>query len=471
MCKGSHNDQMAAIRTTTPDVSELDRRHVFHPFTVLGDHQQSGPRMMVRGEGSTIWDRDGQAYLDGMAGLWCVNVGYGRPELASAMYEQTLRLSYYHSFSSMATDTPALLAERLIDLAPVPISKIFFGNSGSDANDTHIKLVWFFNNALGRPEKKKIISRHRGYHGVTIATAGLTGLENLHDGFDLPLPFIRHTTAPSNLWERPAGLDDAAFSAKLAADLEELILAEGPDTVAAFIAEPIQAAGGVIIPPDGYFEAIQAVLRRHDILLIADEVVSGFGRLGGWFGSTVMGIDPDLITIAKGVTSGYFPLSGCMVNQRVWDVLVEGGGKSAFGHGYTYSSHPVAAATALANLDVVEREGLLERVSSAGARMQAALRDAFADHPMVGEVRGTALIAAVEFAESIDPTVRFDPKLEVGPRIARACLDRGLITRALPDADTIAFSPPFVIEEDEIDRMVEIAHEAASQVATELGVE
>ncbi|MBN8870821.1 MAG: aminotransferase class III-fold pyridoxal phosphate-dependent enzyme [Solirubrobacterales bacterium] len=453
-----------------PAASELDRKHVFHPFTVLGEHQRTGPRMMVRGKASTLWDEAGTEYLDAMAGLWCVNVGYGRERIAQALYDQTLKLPYYHAFSSMATDTPARLAERLTELAPVPISKVFYGNSGSDANDTQIKLVWYYNNALGRPEKKKVISRRRGYHGVTIATAGLTGLSNLHEGFDLPLPFIRHTTTPSRLWEAKPGESDADFSARLAADLEQLILDEGPDTVAAFIAEPIQAAGGVIIPPDGYFPAIKEVLDRHDVLLIADEVVSAFGRLGEWFGSTVMGMEPDLITVAKGITSGYVPLSACLVTGKVWDVLAEHSDSGlAFGHGYTYSAHPLSAAAAMANLDIVEDEDLISQVTVRGERLRSNLREAFADHPLVGEVRGKGLVAAVEFVAEKDPAVRFDPALGVGRRINQACLERGVISRALPEADTISFSPPFVIEEAEIDQMVSVARDSADQVAKELG--
>ena len=449
--------------------AELDRRFVFHPFTVLGSHEQSGGRMIVEGKGVRLRDDHGREYIDAMAGLWCVNVGYGCAELAEALHRQALKLAYYHSFSSMATETPALLAERLIAMAPVPMAKVFFGNSGSDANDTQMKLVWFYNNALGRPRKKKFIARDRGYHGVTIASASLTGLASLHERFDLPLPMVRHTSAPHRLWNALPGETDAEFSARLAAELEELIVAEDPDTVAAFIAEPVQAAGGVIIPPEGYFQAIQPVLRRYDILFIADEVVSGFGRLGHWFGTQAYDLAPDLITVAKGITSAYIPLSGCLVSERVWRVLVDAGGDAPFSHGFTYSSHPLAAAAALANLDIIERERLVDQVRERGQRLQRALRDAFAEHPLVAEVRGRDLIAAVEFAASRDPVQRFDPALKVGPRIAAACLERGLITRALPAADTIAFSPPFVVTDAEIDAMVEIAREAVDHVASELG--
>jgi L-2,4-diaminobutyrate transaminase len=331
-------------------------------------------------------------------------------------------------------------------------------------------LVWYYNNALGRPQKKKIIARQRGYHGVTIMTAGLTGLPGLHAGFDLPLPMVRHTTAPRRLWEGH-GLTDAEFTAKLVADLEELIAREGADTIGAMIMEPVMGAGGVIAPPEGYYAAMRDVLRRHDILLIADEVICGFGRLGAMFGSELLDMQPDMITVAKGLTSAYFPLSACIVGQRVWDVLSGAGSQfGAFGHGYTYSSHPLGAAAALANLDLIDKENMLARVADEGAHMQAALRAAFADHPLVGEVRGQALIGAVEFVKEVRDTgpVAFDPALKVAARIVKGALDRGVIGRALPSADTVAFSPPFVIQREEIDRSVAAFRDAADQVLAEL---
>ena len=364
-----------------------------------------------------------------------------------------------------------MLSQRLIDLAPPGMSKVFYGNSGSDANDTQVKIAWYYHNALGRTGRRKIIARQRGYHGVTVMTAGMTGLAGLHAGFDLPLPMIRHTTSPRRLWEGH-GLSDAEFTARLVADLEALIAAEGADTIAAMIMEPLMGAGGVIAPPAGYYEAVQAVLRRHDILLIADEVICGFGRLGQMFGSTVFGIQPDLITVAKGLTSAYFPLSACIVSQRVWDAVVAGGDKfGAFGHGYTYSSHPVGAAAALANLDIIEGEGLVARAAEVGAHLQAQLRAAFTGHPLVGEVRGQALIGAVEFVDRIEDSgpVAFDPGLKVAARVVKGALRRGVIGRALPSADTVAFSPPFVVSAAEIDTAVTAFREAADEVAAELG--
>jgi L-2,4-diaminobutyrate transaminase len=460
---------MTAAHRNSPDLAELDRRFVFHPFTALAEHERTGPPVViVKGEGVWLEDSAGVRYLDAMAGLWCVNVGYGRREIADAIHAQALTLPYCHSFSSMSADVPILLAEKLVEMAPVPMSKIFFGNSGSDANDTQVKLVWYYNNARGLPKKKKIISRRRGYHGVTLVAAGMTGLPGLHAGFDLPLPFIKHTTAPSRLWEGQ-GLSDGEFVDKLVRDLEGLIAAEGADTIGAMIAEPVMGAGGVIVPPPGYYEAIQAVLDRHDILLIADEVICGFGRLGRRFGTDTFAMNPDLITIAKGVTSAYVPLSGCLVSEKVWRTIVEGSAKlGPFGHGFTYTAHPIAAAAALANLEILERDKLVAAAARGGEIMHAALRDAFSDHPMVGEIRGLGLIGAVEFVARRDPAKAFDPALKVGARVAKAAAARGLITRALPNSDTIAFSPPLSISDREIATMVGRAREAFEAVANEL---
>jgi L-2,4-diaminobutyrate transaminase len=349
------------------------------------------------------------------------------------------------------------------------MSKVFFGQSGSDANDTQVKLVWYYNNARGKPGKKKIIARNRGYHGVTIVSGSLTGMPSLHSGFDLPLSFVRHTTAPYRLWEAEPGMSDEAFVAKLAKDLEDLILAEGPETVGAVIMEPVMGAGGVIVPPKGYYPAIRAVLDRYDVLLIADEVISGFGRLGTMFGATAMEMQPDLITVAKGITSAYVPLSACFVSEKVWRAIVDGQATlGPFGHGYTYSAHPLAAAAALANLDIIENDGLVAQAGARGAFMHRKLQQAFADHPLVGEIRGTGLVGAVEFVAKKTPAMRFDPTLKIAGRVVKAALAHGVITRALPHADTISFSPPFVISEDEITQLVEGARKAADTVMDDL---
>lgn len=441
---------------SSASIGEIDRQHLFHPFTYLKTFDSTGPALsIVSGKGSTLTDSAGTQYLDAMAGLWCVNIGYSRPEMTEALAAQASKLPYYHAFSGMGTDLPAQLAERLSDMAPVPISRVFFGNSGSDANDTQAKLVWYYNNVRGLPQKKKIISRLRGYHGVTVLSAGLTGLTNLHDGFDLPLPMIRHVRPPHRLWEAEPGMTDAEFVAVLARELEELILAEGPETVGAFIAEPMQAAGGVIIPPAGYFEAIQAVLTKYDVLLIADEVVCGFGRLGVDFGTTAFGMKPDLITVAKGITSAYVPLSAVLVTPKVWDVLVAGQDTyGGFGHGYTYSAHPLAAAAALANLDIIENDSLIERAARVGEHLHRRLQAEFGGHANVAEIRGQGLVGAVEFVASTAPLKAFDPSLGFAAKVTKQSLAHGVITRALPAADTISFSPPFTTTEDEIDRMV-----------------
>lgn len=459
---------MTMLRNT-PTIEELDKKYLFHPFTALVDHARSGPTVIVKGEGVHLEDNHGRRYIDGMAGLWCVNVGYGRPEIAEVLREQALTLPYFHAFTSWGTEPPALLAEKVVERAPEGMSKVFFGQSGSDANDTQVKLVWYYWNTLGRPRKKKIIARHRGYHGVTMVSGGLTGMASLHSGFDLPLPFIRHTTPPYRLWEAQAGMSDAEFVASLAADLEKLILAEGPETIGAMIMEPVMGAGGVIVPPEGYYAAMQGILDKYEILLIADEVISGFGRLGDWFGSTVMGMKPDLITVAKGITSAYVPLSGCIVSSKVWQVILEGQSKfGAFGHGYTYTAHPLSTAAALANLDIIENEGLIARAAATGRHMHGRLQEAFADHPLVGEIRGQNLIGAVEFVAAKDPMARFDPLLKIAGRIVKHARDRGVITRALPHADTISFSPPFIITEAEVDEMIAVTREAVDATMDDL---
>lgn len=451
------------------DFAEIDRRYNFHPFTALAEHEQHGPAVvMVAGRGARLSDSAGREYIDGMAGLWCVNVGYGRTEIADAMREQAVTLSYCHAFSSMGSDKPALLSERLIEGAPVPMSKVFFGNSGSDANDTQVKLVWYYNNARGKPRKKKIIARHRAYHGVTIMAGGMTGLPGVHAGFDLPLPFVKHTTAPHRLWEG-FGLSDAEFVDKLVRDLVHLIETEGPDTIGAMILEPVMGAGGVIVPPPGYHAAVQEILAQHDILLIADEVICGFGRLGEMFGCQALDLSPDMITVAKGVTSAYFPLSGVLVSEKVWRTIVEGGAEyGAFGHGYTYTSHPIGAAAAMANLDIIVGENLVVAAARKGEFLHERLQAAFAGHPLVGEIRGQGMIGAVEFVAKKDPPVAFDPGLKVAIRIAKKALAGGAITRALPNSDTVAFSPPFVISEAEIGTLVGTIREAADEVMAEL---
>jgi len=450
-------------------LEEIDRRTVFHPSTHLRDHAHGasgGPRIIEGGKGIRITDQKGVTIIDGFAGLYCVNIGYGRPEMAEAIYEQAKKLAYYHAYVGHSNEPVIRLSERIIDMAPEGMSKVYYGMSGSDANETQIKLVWYYNNILGRPEKKKIISRWRGYHGSGIVTGSLTGLPLFHEAFDLPVDRILHTVTPHPYWQAAPGMDEREFSSWCAGELEKMILEEGPETVAAFIGEPVLGTGGIIPPPAGYWDEIQTVLARYDVLLIADEVVTGFGRLGSDFGSLHYGIKPDLMTVAKGLTSAYQPLSGVIVGDKVWDVLEQGTAKMGpIGHGWTYSAHPLGAAAALCNLDIIERENLVENARDTGAYFQSRLHEACDDHPLVGEVRGEGLMAALEFVADRDRKDRFDPSLKVGARVSAACNERGLIARAMPHGDILGFAPPLITTTADVDEIVDITRRAVDAVA------
>ncbi len=449
-------------------LEELDRQSFFHPYTALADHQEKGVRVISEGDGVWVRDPDGKRYLDAVAGLWCVNIGYGRTEVADAIYEQAKRLPYFHTFSSMGTEPSIRLADRLIRLAPEGMSKVLFGNTGSDANDTNVKLVWYYNNMRGLPEKKKIIARDKGYHGVTVASASLTGLPLLHKSFNLPIANILHVSCPDPYRGKPDDMSEREFSKQLAQELDETIEREGPETVAAFIAEPVMGAGGVHVPPEGYFDEIQPVLKKHDVLLIADEVICGFGRLGHWFGSNLYNIKPDIITIAKGLTSGYIPMSASMVGDKVWDVLLDHSRDvGPFGHGYTYGGHPVAAAAAMANIDILERDGLVENANAVGAYMQQRMREALVDHPLVGHVRGVGLILGIEFVADKTTKLPFEGAAKIAPKVSQHAYADGLIARPLPGGDIIAVSPPLSITKEEIDVVVRGLEVALDRVAKE----
>ena len=422
-------------------------------------------------DGVTLTDVHGKTYIDAMAGLWCVNVGYGRKELARAAAEQIEQLGYYHTFAGTSNPPQIELADRLLGLLRDRAglekpSKVFFGLSGSDANDTQIKLVRYYNNLLGRTEKKKIISRHSAYHGVSLASASLTGLPAFHAAFDLPMEGVLFASTPHHYRNAKPGESEEEFSDRLGGELEALIAREGADTIAAFIAEPLMGAGGVIPPPRGYFERIQPILAANDILLIADEVICGFGRLGSWFGSQHYGLEPDLISMAKGLTSGYVPLSAVVVSEEIWSVL-EGGTDElgVFAHGYTYSGHPVSAAVALANLDILESEKLVENAARVGAHLQAGLRSALGDHPNVGEIRGEGMIMALEFVADRPSREPFDPALAMQKAVAAEAARQGLIVRPLPSAGAaVALSPPLCLSEADADRVTEILAEAVTTV-------
>lgn len=429
-----------------------DIETLVHPYTNLASHREQGPLILERGQGVHVYDVAGKDYIEGMAGLWCTSLGYSNQELADTAYEQLKKLPFTHLFSGRSHDPAIELAEKLKEIAPVPISKVFYGASGSDANDTQVKLVWYMNNALGRPQKKKIISRLKGYHGVTVASASLTGLPYNHIDFDLPIAGILHTSCPHHYRYAEPGESELDFSARLAAELEEMILREGPDTVAAFIAEPILGAGGAVTPPEGYFEKINAVLAKYDVLFIADEVITGFGRTGNMFGTTTYGLAADSISCAKAITSAYFPLSAVMMNERIYEVLVDQSLKiGTFGHGNTYAGHPVGCAVAVKTLEIYQRDKIIEHVRAVAPTFLKRL-NALADHPLVGEARGVGLIGGIELVKDKASKVQFEAKKGVAAKSVAFAQAEGLIVRPL-GGDRVAFCPPLIIKEAEIEEM------------------
>lgn len=449
-------------------LDQWDRETFFHPSTHLAQHArgESPSRVVKTASGVFIEDRDGNRLLDAFAGLYCVNAGYGRQEIAEAIGEQAKELAYYHSYVGHGTEASITLAKMILDRAPKGMSKVYFGLGGSDANETNVKLVWYYNNILGRPEKKKIISRWRGYHGSGLVTGSLTGLELFHKKFDLPLTQVIHTEAPFYFRREDQGQSESQFVAHCVAALEAQIEREGADTIAAFIGEPILGTGGIVPPPAGYWEAIQTVLRKHDILLIADEVVTGFGRLGSMFGSDHYGITPDIITIAKGLTSAYAPLSGSIVGDKVWKVLEQGTDENGpIGHGWTYSAHPICAAAGVANLKLIDDLGLIANAGKVGAYLNQSLSDALADHPNVGDVRGDGLLCAVEFVKDKDSRTFFDPADKIGPKLSAKMLEQSnVIARAMPQGDILGYAPPFCITHEEVDQVVQATVRAVTEV-------
>ncbi len=451
-----HNDQL----------SHWDRENFFHPSTHLAKHARGEmPTRVISGaKGVFIEDRDGKKLLDAFAGLYCVNVGYGRTEIAEAISTQAHELAYYHSYVGHGTEASITLAKMVMDRAPANMSKVYFGLGGSDANETNVKLLWYYNNILCRPKKKKIISRWRGYHGSGLVTGSLTGLELFHKKFDLPLDQVIHTEAPYYFRRDDLDMSEADFTTHCVQKLEELIAREGADNIAGFIGEPVLGTGGIVPPPEGYWAAIQAVLKKHDILLIADEVVTGFGRTGSMMGSTHYGMEPDIITIAKGLTSAYAPLSGSIVSDKVWKVLQDGTDEfGPIGHGWTYSAHPIGAAAGVANLKLIDDLNLIENNTVIGDYLRAGLVKRLADHPNVGDIRGVGMLAAVEFVETKPGRKFFDPSKGVGAQIAAALAAKGVIGRAMPQGDILGFAPPFCLTKAEADIIIAATEEAVRE--------
>lgn len=454
-------------------LSQMDRAATLHPFTpvrAFEADEMGDPRIVETGSGIRITDAKGVTSIDGFAGLYCVNIGYGRQEVAEAIADQARKLAFYHSYAAHTTQALARLSDRLVAMAPNNMKKVFYGLSGSDANETQAKLVWHYHNLIGQPKKKKIIARQRGYHGCTVVSGSMTGMSFYHDHMDLPVGSILHTGVPHHYWGAEPGESEQAFSNRRAAELEAMIIEQGPETVGAFIGEPVLGTGGIIPPPDGYWQAIQKVLNKYDVLLIADEVVTAFGRIGADFGSEIYGIKPDLITVAKGLTSAYAPLSAVLVGQKVAAALSDHSDEvGAFSHGYTYSGHPISVAAANANLDVIERENITGHVAQNGIYLRDSLAQAVADESIIGEVRGVGMLAAIEFVADPATKQRFDASMKVGAQMSAACLKNGLIARAMPHGDILGFAPPLVTTREDMDEIADIVKRSVREVAAKIG--
>jgi len=465
----------ASTNSREPDLKEMDRTSILHPSTDIADFASGKltSTIMDTASGVRIRDNAGNEFIDAFAGLYCVNIGYGRTEVADAIARQAHKLAYFHTYAGHSTEELIRLSERLIKMAPASnggkMKRVFYGTSGSDANETQAKLVWYYHNLIGKRRKKRIIARERAYHGNTVMAGSMTGLNFYHNFMDLPVSAILRTGAPHYYWGAEPGESEEQFSARRADELEALILREDPDTIGAFIGEPVLGTGGLTPPPAGYWKAVQTVLRKYDVLLIADEVITGFGRTGRMFGSALYDIQPDLMTIAKGLTSAYAPLSGVIVGERVYAAMEAGSAEAGvFPHGYTYTGHPIGVAAANANLDILERENLASNAAEVGAYMLAALHSAFDSLPVTGEVRGVGLMLAVEFVA--DPTTkrRLDPALKIAYRISTLAREKGLITRAMPQSEALGFAPPLVLSRGEADQIVEIAAASTRQILDEM---
>ncbi|MDG1707601.1 MAG: aminotransferase [Emcibacteraceae bacterium] len=435
--------------------AELDINSYIHPQSNLSAHEKAGPMIITGGEGVHVFDDQGNKYLDSVAGLWCVTLGYNNQALKDAVSNQMDQLPFFQTFANKSNNPTIELAAKLLEVAPVPMSKVIFQNSGSEAVDTAIKLVWYYQNARGKKQKKKIIARHGSYHGTTIAAASLTGLPTMHAQFDLPIEGILHTDNPNFYRFGADGETETEFASRCVDNLEKQILEEGPDTIAAFFAEPVMGTGGVIVPPDTYFDKLQIVLKKYDILLVADEVICGFGRTGNYWGCETYGIKPDMITCAKGLSSAYLPISALLVSDGIYQAMKEGSDKvGIFGHGYTYSGHPTCAAVALETLNQYEQLNTLDNIKAVAPNLQQGLQS-LENHPLVGNVRGIGLMACVELVKDKKTKESFDMALMMGRKVEDSALSHGLILRAL--GNNLVFAPPFIISQAEVEKIVEIA--------------
>ncbi len=455
-------------------LEEMDKASLLHPKTSIAQHLLKGPTIVGRGSGVRIRDHRGRDYIDCGAGLWCVNIGYGRSEIAEAARAAIEKLSYYHLFGSASNEPMIRLADRVLTLfrekAGVRgLSKVFFGTSGSDANDTNFKLVRYYNNLRGKPEKKKILARRGGYHGLTVASGSLTGIPVYHEAFDLPLPGVIHLSCPHAYRFARPGESEQAFCDRLVAELETVIEREGPETVAAFIGEPIMGTGGVLMPPADYWPRVQEICRKNDMLLIVDEVITGFGRTGQWFASGLYGLEPDIVTLAKGITSAYFPVSASVISERIFEVLEKASPeRGPVMHGFTYSGHPVGGAIGLVNLDIMEREGMVENGARVGPFFKRRLEERIGDHPFVGEIRGVGMLNAVEFVADKATRRPFRPEQGAHRVVGAKAIEAGVMVRPLPFIEVIPFSPPLCMREEEAEEAVDRFARALDAATDEL---
>lgn len=446
-----------------PSLSEIDQQFALHPFTHLSNHQAQGPFVIERGDGVYVWDDKGNRLLEGMSGLWCASLGFSEHRLAEAAARQFAELPYSHMFTHRSTKPAIELSQKLVELAPEGIGKCFFVNSGSEAVDTAVKMAWYYNNALGRTKKKTIIARHRAYHGVTVAAGSLTGLPYAQDGFDLPAIPVMHVETPYAYRHAHEAETDEQYATRLAESLEQQILSAGADTIAAFIAEPVMGAGGVLIPPTGYFEKVQKVLAKHDILFIADEVICGFGRTGQVWGSDTFNIKPDIMTCAKQLSAAYLPIGAVLLSDRLYDVFENYAGElGTFGTGNTYGGHPVAAAVALETLNIYENDDVYGNVRSRSAHFAERV-NALQNHPMVGNARSVGLIGAIELVADKSTKTSFPAADKVAVQVMEAARRHNLILRAVP-GDTVAFCPPLIINDDQIDEMFDAVSDALNEI-------
>ena len=433
-------------------LAAADIATTLHPYTDARAHADQGPLIIARGEGIRVWDAAGKEYIEGMAGLWSVAAGFSEPRLRDAAARQMDLLPFYHTFSHKSHEPSIRLAEKLVEMTPEPLTRAFFTNSGSEANDTVVKMVWYMNNAMGRPEKKRFLARNKAYHGITVASGSLTGLPYNHRDFDLPIIPVTHLTCPHHYRFGQDGESEAEFCDRLLKELEETIEREGPQTIAAFIGEPLMGAGGVMPPPEGYWAGVEAICRRHDILIVSDEVICGFGRLGAPFGSIKYDFTPDIMTVSKQLTSSYMPLAAVMFSEAVYDVIADHTHKlGTFGHGFTASGHPVATAVALENLAIIEERDLMGNAARLAEPFQSGLAG-LADHPLVGEVRGAGLIAGVELVADKATRRSFGTPGKVTAQAADYSHEEGLISRNI--GETVALCPPMIVTEDDVAEIV-----------------